>query len=138
MVAAMFEPRDYDDPLYKKWRQAVRRRDRFTCRMCGSKQALKCHHIRRWVDFPSLRFVVSNGITLCGVCHNRVTGQEEAYEAHLTGLVNSSARPKGLSKKNERDIRAELILRRLREKGAEGPASPNGGGEAGGSDATEV
>lgn len=70
------------------WMNSVKRRDEFTCKMCGvngrkecpccgTKPTLHAHHIKSWKDHPELRFDVSNGITLCEKCHrglNRITG----------------------------------------------------------------
>ncbi len=87
----MSSARDYSDPAYTKWRNAVFRRDDRKCRMpkCkgDGKRPIHAHHIRRWADNPSLRFIPSNGITLCGPCHSRVTGKEEDFEILFTGLV---------------------------------------------------
>lgn len=81
--------RDFTDPAYKRWRLAVYTRDGFCCRLCRKgKRRLNAHHIRRWSDYPELRFVVSNGITLCRSCHCRVTGCEAAYEELFMRLVN--------------------------------------------------
>jgi hypothetical protein len=83
------ELRDFNDPRYKKWRKAVYARDKFKCKMpgCTNQGSLNAHHIKRWADFPSLRFVVSNGITLCRSCHERIQGNEEQYEPTFTRLV---------------------------------------------------
>ena len=84
--------RDYYDPLYKQWRQLVRRRDRWKCQMpnCIStyvKHKLHCHHIKTWAQNPHLRYDVTNGITLCPDCHKLVTGNEAIYEALFLMIV---------------------------------------------------
>lgn len=81
--------RDFKDPLYKEWRKKVYARDKFTCRMCGFKgKSMEAHHIKKWAEFPALRFEVTNGITLCKNCHDLVTGKEEYYESFLYGLLD--------------------------------------------------
>lgn len=50
------------------WATAVRERDNFTCQICG------CHghiadHIKKFSEYPELRFELSNGRTLCKRCH---------------------------------------------------------------------
>lgn len=83
--------RNWNDPRYVTWRKAVRARDDNTCRKCNVKpksaRGLICHHIRRWADIPTLRFIVSNGITLCKKCHNIVTGNEDAYAPLFLKLI---------------------------------------------------
>lgn len=59
-------------PAVARWRYAVLKRDGHACRHCGSKQELHAHHIERWIDAPSLRTEVSNGLTLCAPCHKEV------------------------------------------------------------------
>lgn len=64
---------------YKEWRMAVFTRDNFTCKKCGSKRNLEAHHIKEQSNYPELRYVVSNGLTLCHSCHKQ-TGNY-AYKA---------------------------------------------------------
>ena len=73
--------RNYDDPQYKKWRHDVRQRDHRCCRWPGCKQRrkLNVHHIRKWSDFPSLRYEITNGITLCKHHHDSIKGRENDY-----------------------------------------------------------
>ena len=56
---------------YKNWRQEILIRDNYTCLFCGfySKTGLHVDHIQPWSFFPSLRYVTSNGRTLCKNCH---------------------------------------------------------------------
>lgn len=70
--------RDYNDPLYKRFRNQVKNRDRRECKWpgCGCKKKLQVHHILPWAQFPTMRFLVSNGITLCKKHHNIVKGKE--------------------------------------------------------------
>ncbi len=84
-----FNPRrNILDPAYIKWREAVYERDGFTCRWCKRKKKhINAHHIRRWATFPSLRFMVSNGITLCAHCHGKVKNKEEEYAPFFLTLL---------------------------------------------------
>lgn len=55
---------------YKLWRDAVYKRDKYTCRFCGQKGGnLEADHIKRFADYPELRFAIDNGRTLCVPCH---------------------------------------------------------------------
>lgn len=62
---------------YKLWREAVFKKDNFTCRFCnarngnGKKIILNADHIKSFCDYPKLRFVVDNGRTLCDNCHKK-------------------------------------------------------------------
>lgn len=64
---------------YKLWRRQVFERDDFTCQGCyirGSKGIavyLQAHHILPFAYFPDKRFDITNGVTLCINCHNKVT-----------------------------------------------------------------
>ena len=102
----MSEYRDFKDPKYKAWRFKVYKRDKFKCVLCQSKEKLNSHHIRRWADCPQLRFEPSNGVTLCKLCHDKVTGNEDEYAAIFMGIVN---------KYNKcLDSAVELMMRRRR------------------------
>lgn len=85
--------RDLRNPEYVRWRKSVYRRDHFQCQFpgCGHKGGkLNAHHIKPWAKYPSLRFVVSNGITLCESCHNIVWGKEEDYEPLFLSIVSQN------------------------------------------------
>lgn len=63
---------------YKKWRDAVFNRDNFTCRICGDRSRaghrieINAHHIQKLSEFKDLRYVLSNGITVCTDCHRDI------------------------------------------------------------------
>jgi len=56
---------------YREWRTAVFEKDHYACRRCGDDRGgnLHAHHIKKFSDFPGLRYEVSNGETLCFDCH---------------------------------------------------------------------
>ncbi len=75
------ERRNYNDPVYKKFRTDVKERDHNRCRWPGCKNSykLQVHHILKWADYPNLRFAIANGITLCKFHHKLVKGQENYF-----------------------------------------------------------
>ena len=70
----------------KEWRNSVFARDNYTCLKCenrsskGNPVILNAHHIKKFADFPDLRFDINNGATLCVPCHDEVTGKEVEFE----------------------------------------------------------
>lgn len=63
-------------PELRRWRRAVLKRDRHRCRRCRSRENLHAHHVLGWADYPELRFVLANGLTLCHDCHSQVHGRQ--------------------------------------------------------------
>lgn len=54
----------------RDWRKAVYERDDYTCQFCGVRGGrLNADHIKRFADYPELRYELSNGRTLCVDCH---------------------------------------------------------------------
>lgn len=82
--------RNYDDPAYEDFRKDVLKRDHRKCMMpgCNCKKSLQVHHIKKWSVAYSLRYEVSNGITLCRKCHDSIKGKESHYEALFMELIN--------------------------------------------------
>ena len=56
---------------YKLWREAVFKRDKYTCIWGGKEHGSNLHadHIKPFAYFPELRFAIDNGRTLCVSCH---------------------------------------------------------------------
>ena len=81
--------RNFDDPIYKKWRSQVYERDGHQCQWpgCNSKKRLNAHHIKTSANNPMLRFSVGNGITLCWSCHKKVHSKEEYYERFFFNIL---------------------------------------------------
>lgn len=60
---------------YKLWREAVFKRDNYTCVWCLEKEKvsgkLNADHIKPFAHYPELRFAIDNGRTLCVECHKK-------------------------------------------------------------------
>lgn len=98
--------RDYESPEYKAWRYKIFVRDNFQCQLCKCKNGkLQAHHIVRWADNPKLRFLVTNGITLCEGCHDHVTGKEKDFEDQFKKNVRSKMNLTNSSKKKAKRIK---------------------------------
>jgi len=55
---------------YKQWREAVFKRDDYTCQHCGDRGVyLQADHIKPFALYPELRLDLNNGRTLCLPCH---------------------------------------------------------------------
>lgn len=55
---------------YQLWREAVLKRDNYTCIFCGYRKGkIHADHIKPFAHYPELRFAIDNGRTLCIPCH---------------------------------------------------------------------
>lgn len=55
---------------HKLWREAIFKRDNYTCVLCGAtKVYLNADHIKPFALYPELRLSLDNGRTLCVNCH---------------------------------------------------------------------
>jgi hypothetical protein len=57
---------------YRRWVKSILERDGYTCQKCGRTDSLHVHHIKPFLEYPSLRMDITNGITLCQYCHINV------------------------------------------------------------------
>lgn len=82
--------RNYNDPAYESFRKEVIIRDGRKCMMPGCKNTkyLQVHHIKKWSSASSLRYEISNGITLCAYCHKSIKGKESHYESLFMEIIN--------------------------------------------------
>jgi len=67
---------------YKAWRNAVYKRDNYTCQLCGERNGnLQAHHIQPVRDHKNdlLIFDINNGITLCKDCHKPTMRHEYEF-----------------------------------------------------------
>jgi hypothetical protein len=79
-------------PKCVDWREKVFKRDNWTCRLLSEncKGQLEAHHILRWSEYPELRFIINNGITLCHAHHPRKKSEEKRLSPYFKELVSVS------------------------------------------------
>ena len=74
---------------YKAWRAAVFAKDNYTCQMCESYGGyLHADHIKKWAEYPALRYDVNNGRTLCRACHYFITFKRKLKTTSKWGLTS--------------------------------------------------
>ena len=73
---------DRNSDIYREWRNKVFGRDGFRCVKCGTRSGIQAHHKKPWSTDPKMRFLVSNGETLCEGCHSNIhPWMKTLYEA---------------------------------------------------------
>jgi hypothetical protein len=73
----------------EKWRKLIFIRDNYTCKCCGQYGGkLNVHHIYNWSSYFHMRFMLSNGITLCNRCHNLYHKEYGKMENNISQLLN--------------------------------------------------
>lgn len=61
---------DFKSDEYRQFRKTVFERDGYRCVICGEVGGdLNAHHIKKYSEYPLLRYEANNGITLCRKCH---------------------------------------------------------------------
>lgn len=88
--------RNFKDKNYIEWRKKIYSRDNHKCQWpgCETKKKLNAHHIKKWSDYPGLRFHLSNGITLCRTHHQLIKDNEENYEQFFFKIVSAKQNEK--------------------------------------------
>ena len=76
---------------YRLWREAVFKRDNYTCQICGERGVrIQADHIKPFALFPEERFSIENGRTLCIMCHTST----ETFGGNLIPYMRSLASKK--------------------------------------------
>lgn len=80
-----------NDSAYIEWRSSVLKRDNWKCQLANEKCEGKIvvHHIFPWHQFPTLRYKLANGITLCHIHHPRKRDEEKRMIHTLLVIVLS-------------------------------------------------
>jgi 5-methylcytosine-specific restriction endonuclease McrA len=65
--------KEYREKNHDRWRDAVLDRDMHRCSKCGSSDGLlHAHHLKEARSCIELRYDVSNGVTPCKECHEKI------------------------------------------------------------------
>lgn len=82
------------DSAYKAWAKEVKNRDGWTCKLSNDNCSgrLESHHIQRWKDCPELRYIISNGITLCALHHPRKKEDEVRLSSLFVELIGNKVK----------------------------------------------
>jgi hypothetical protein len=85
-------PTKNSDSAYMNWSRLIKKRDSLKCKLLSSdcKGRLGSHHIFNWIDYPELRYILTNGITLCAFHHPRGREKEKRMIPILQELLTVS------------------------------------------------
>ena len=77
------------DGQYRDWMNGVKNRDEWKCRISDEncKGRIEAHHILNWIDYPELRYSLTNGITLCQAHHPKGRAKEKRLEPLFTNII---------------------------------------------------
>lgn len=123
-----------EDYGYIRWASEVKRRDNYACVICNRKGiALNSHHLNAWAHFPTERYDVSNGVTLCIFHHEdfhakygKGRNTEEEFKeyreiaealikvANKNTIINVTSRK--MLQQAEKDQAIQFILKDLEDK----------------------
>ena len=83
--------KDRGGALHKYWSKAVKTRDNWKCKItnqdCSGR--MESHHILSWKNYPELRYIINNGITLCHAHHPKRRAEEERLAPVFQELISS-------------------------------------------------
>lgn len=81
-----------NDSAYQEWRRQVWKRDNWKCKIINSdcNGRIEAHHILSWTEYPELRYIINNGITLCHAHHPRKRAEEKRLSPFFMELVSVS------------------------------------------------
>ena len=87
-------------PGNRQWIIDVHRKSDYTCFVCEVRGApeLHAHHIMPYSTNEDLRMDISNGTTMCSICHHAYHGVYKLEEVNLNTLI---AFKETLNKRNE-------------------------------------
>jgi len=75
-----FEP--YGPEFNRALKQAIRKRDEYTCQICGERENSK-HHDVHHIDYNKQNNSPDNLILLCHSCHSKTNGNREYWQAYF-------------------------------------------------------
>jgi hypothetical protein len=97
--------------IFEAWRKGVFDRDSYTCQHCWitDRDKLEAHHIIPWDESFELRVELTNGLTLCKMCHarhhilqpNSKMGHKAGTPAWNKGLKTGVGGPRGIKVTDE-------------------------------------